>query len=60
MPTRATAVLLVLFAIAATAFAAGLWALTEENDLMAILLGGIGGLALRALHQAARLEEGAR
>lgn len=60
MPTRATAVLLVLFAIAAIAFGAGLWSLTEGNDLMAILLGAMGGLALRALHQAARLEEGAR
>ena len=60
MPSRATAMLLVLFAIAAIAFGAGLWSLTEANDLLAILLGGVGALALRALHQAARLVEGGR
>jgi hypothetical protein len=60
MPTRATAVLVALFAIAAAAFGAGLWSLTENDDLLAMLLGGIGALALRALHQAARIAEGSR
>ncbi len=60
MPSRATAVLFALFAIAAAAFGGGLWSLTRDDDLLAILLGGVGALALRALHQAARLAEGAR
>ncbi len=60
MSTSATAVLFALFAIAATGFGASLWALTESNDLLALLLGGVGALALRALHQVARIVEGAR
>ncbi len=60
MPTRASAVLLVLFAMAAAAFGAGLWSLTQGDDLLAMLLGGVGAMALRALHQAARLVEGTR
>ena len=60
MPTRATTVLLALFAIAAAAFGAGLWSLTQDDDLLAMLLGAVGALALRAMHQAARVVEGSR
>jgi hypothetical protein len=60
MPLRATGVLLALFAIAASAFGMGMFSLTEGHDLLAILLCLIGALALRALHQAARLAESAR
>lgn len=60
MPTRATAVLLVLFAISAVAFGLALLALGREQDLMALLLGIIGALGLRALHQAAKVAEGSR
>lgn len=58
MPTRASAVLLALFAIAAAAFGAGLWSLTKDDDLLAMLLGAVGALALRAMHQSARIVEG--
>ena len=58
MSTRASAVLLALFAIAAAAFGAGLWSLTKDDDLLAMLLGAVGALALRAMHQSARLVEG--
>ncbi len=58
MPRRVTSVLLVLFSVAAVCFALGLVALGRRDDLMAVLLCGLGGLALRALHQAAHLGGG--
>ena len=61
MPSRATGMLLVLFAIAAASFTLGLIALGRGDDLTAILLCGLGALSLRALHLAARIaERGAR
>lgn len=49
--------LMLLFAIAATCFSLGLLALGRGSDMLAVLLCGAGGLALRALSSAARLAE---
>ena len=57
MPNRVTGMLLVLFAVAATCFSLGLLALGQGRDLLAVLLCASGGLALRALSQAARVAE---
>ena len=58
MPTRVTFVLLVFFALAATSFVLGLYALGAGQDLAAILWCGLGALSLRALRQAGRAAEG--
>ena len=58
MPDRVTGVLLVFYGVATAAFALGLYALAQGGDLLAVLLLVFGGLALRALTQAARLGDG--
>ena len=57
MPNRVTGMLMLLFAVAAICFSLGLLALGRANDLLAVLLCAAGGLALRALSQAARVAE---
>lgn len=52
--------LLTLFAVAVASFVLALLSLRARDDLMAIALCVFGGLALRALHQAARHAEGSR
>ncbi len=58
MPTRVTAVLLLLFVIAVAAFGLGLVALSRAADLLALLLCATGALSLAALGRIARLSEG--
>jgi len=58
VPNRVTFVLLVFFALAAASFVLGLYALGEGQDLVAILLCGLGALSLRALKQAGRAADG--
>lgn len=58
MPTRVTAVLLLLFVIAVAAFGLGLLALSRAADLLALFLCAVGALALAALGRIARLSEG--
>jgi hypothetical protein len=60
VPTRATVVLLTFYAIAAVSFALGLVALGRADDVMAVVLGILGGLSLRALRRASKLAEAAR
>jgi len=58
VPTRVTAVLLLLFLIAVAAFGLGLLALSRAADLLALLLCAVGALSLAALGRIARLSEG--
>jgi hypothetical protein len=60
VPNRATVVLLVLFGIAAGSFALALLSLGRGDDVMAVVLGVAGGLALRALRRAVKLAEAMR
>ncbi|MCA9622147.1 MAG: hypothetical protein KC731_24155 [Myxococcales bacterium] len=60
MPNRATAVLVLFYAIAAIAFALALLSLTRGDDVMAVVLGLLGATALRALWRAAKLAEAMR
>jgi hypothetical protein len=58
---RTTGLLFALFAVAGASFAAGLWALAMRDDWMALVLVGVGAMALRAVWTGARaLERGAR
>jgi hypothetical protein len=60
VPNRVTAVLLALFGIAVVSFVLALLSLRGGRDVTAMLLCILGGLSLRALHQAAKHAEGAR
>lgn len=55
---RAVLMLIVFLAVAALAFALGLWALGDGDDLMAFLLCALGALSLRGLHLAAQVADG--
>ncbi len=56
---RVTTVLSLFFAIAVVSFVLALWSLRAGDDLTALTLCALGALSLRALHQAARIAEGA-
>lgn len=60
MPNRAVVMLVVFLAVGAGAFALGLWALGDGEDLTALLLCILGALSLRGLHHAALVAEGGR
>lgn len=52
--------LLVLYGVAAGAFALALLSLRRGDDVMAVVLGIAGALALRALRRAAKIAEAMR
>ncbi|MEQ9324888.1 MAG: hypothetical protein RIF41_37320 [Polyangiaceae bacterium] len=60
MPNRATAVLILFYVIAAGAFAFALLSLRRGDDVLAVVLGLLGALSLRALRRAAKIAEAAR